>query len=81
MNTYSWIRDRFSTNPIAQFLLLHCLNVAEATWGLDSYCVCIRAYHNMIPDDLTRDAWMEAVATLQRDGFRQIFPLRPGLPT
>ena len=40
MNTYGWIRDRYSSNPITQFLL-HCFNVAEATWGFDSYCVYI----------------------------------------
>ena len=34
--------------------------IAEAAWKFDSYATYIRTYHNVIPDDLTREAWREA---------------------
>ena len=40
--------------------LLRVLWIAEATWGFDSYAAFIRTYHNVIPDNLTREAWQQA---------------------
>ena len=58
-NTVGWIRDRYAQHPIAQFLL-RVLGIAESIWGFDSYSIYIRTYHNLIPDDLTREGWEEA---------------------
>ena len=70
-NTVGWIRDRYATNPIAQFLL-RVLGIAEATWRFDSYAAFIRTYHNVIPDDLKREAWRQAQTQLESDGFTRV---------
>ena len=70
-NTVGWLRDRTSPHPIVQFLF-RILGIAQSTWGFSSVSVYIRTYHNLVPDNMTREKWKEAVALLEKEGFVRV---------
>jgi hypothetical protein len=70
-NVVGWIRDRYSTNQLVQYLL-RILGLAESLHEFDSCSCYVRTYHNLVPDGLTREEWKEYRSDLLAQGFKEV---------